>query len=67
MNAARRRPMKEDTIFRIASMTKPLTAVAIMMLAEEGKLSVDDPASKYLPALKHLADSVYCTSQRSRS
>jgi CubicO group peptidase (beta-lactamase class C family) len=44
--------MKDDTIFRIASMTKPLTTVAIMMLAEEGKLSVDDPASKYIPALK---------------
>jgi CubicO group peptidase (beta-lactamase class C family) len=53
MNVARQRAMKEDTIFRIASMTKPVTAVAIMMLAEEGKLSIEDPASKYLPTLKN--------------
>jgi CubicO group peptidase (beta-lactamase class C family) len=52
MNVARRKAMQDDTIFRIQSMTKPLTAVAIMMLQEEGKLSVEDPASKYIPALK---------------
>jgi CubicO group peptidase (beta-lactamase class C family) len=37
-----------DSIFNIASMTKPVTSVAIMMLAEQGKLSIDDPVSKYL-------------------
>jgi methyl acetate hydrolase len=37
-----------DTIFNIASMTKPVTSVAIMMLAEQGKLKIDDPVSKYL-------------------
>ncbi len=45
-------PMTKDTVFRIASMTKPVTSVAIMMLVEQGKLRLDDPASKYLPALK---------------
>ncbi|MCW5734657.1 MAG: beta-lactamase family protein [Enhydrobacter sp.] len=43
-------PMKTDTIFRIASMTKPITTVAAMMLMEEGKLTLADPVSKYIPA-----------------
>jgi len=47
-------PMKEDTIFRIASMTKPITSVAVMMLVEEGKLRLDDPVSKHLPEFKNL-------------
>ncbi len=42
-------PMKTDTIFRIASMTKPITSVAAMMLVEEGRLSLADRVSKYLP------------------
>jgi CubicO group peptidase (beta-lactamase class C family) len=42
-------PMKADTIFRIASMTKPITAIAVLMLEDEGKLSVDDPVEKHLP------------------
>lgn len=42
-------PMREDTIFRIASQTKALTSVAIMMLMEEGKLVMDDPLGKFLP------------------
>src|SRR6185436_11186775 len=42
-------PMQPDAIFAIASMTKPVTSVAIMMLAEQGKLKLDDPVSKYLP------------------
>jgi len=46
--------MKADAIFRIASMTKPFTSLAIMMLAEEGQLSIADPASKYLPEFKGL-------------
>ncbi len=41
--------MREDTIFRIASQTKALTSVAIMMLMEEGKLVLDDPLGKFLP------------------
>lgn len=47
-------PMKSDVIFRIASMSKPFTSLAIMMLAEEGKLSIAEPASKYLPEFKDL-------------
>ncbi len=43
-------PMTNDTIFRIASMTKPIVSVAAMMLMEEGKLSLADPVSKYIPA-----------------
>jgi CubicO group peptidase (beta-lactamase class C family) len=42
-------PMKADTLFRIASMTKPITAIGIMILADEGKLSPDDDVAKYLP------------------
>jgi len=44
-------PMTKDAIFRLYSMTKPYTSVAIMMLMEEGKLRVSDPVSKFLPAL----------------
>lgn len=44
-----KRPMATDSIFWIASMTKPITATAVMMMQDEGKLSVDDPVSKYLP------------------
>src|SRR5690348_1247197 len=43
-----------DEIFNIASMTKPVTSVAIMMLAEQGKLSIDDPVSRYLPGFDNL-------------
>jgi CubicO group peptidase (beta-lactamase class C family) len=50
----KKEPMRPDAIFWIASMTKPITATAIMMLQEEGKLSVDDPASKYIPELANL-------------
>jgi CubicO group peptidase (beta-lactamase class C family) len=42
--------MTMDTIFNLASMTKPIAATAIMMLVEEGRLDLDDPLSKYLPA-----------------
>jgi CubicO group peptidase (beta-lactamase class C family) len=47
-----RRPMRRDTIFRIASMTKPITALAIMQLVEAGKIDVEDPVEKYLPEFK---------------
>ena len=43
------RPMQNDTIFQIMSMTKPVTAIGIMMLAEEGKLALRDPVEEYLP------------------
>lgn len=45
-------PMQKDNIFRIASQTKAITSVAIMILFEEGKLLLDDPVSKYIPAYK---------------
>jgi methyl acetate hydrolase len=51
-DVARDIPMSSDTVFRIASMTKPVTSVGIMMLYEEGKLRLDDPAGNYLPAYK---------------
>ncbi|HZM92453.1 MAG TPA: serine hydrolase domain-containing protein, partial [Vicinamibacterales bacterium] len=46
------RPMTKDTIFNMASMTKPVTSVAIMMLVDEGKLKLDDEVAKYLPKYK---------------
>lgn len=46
-------PMRTDTLFRLASMTKPVTAVAILMLVEEGKLVLSDPVSKFIPEFKH--------------
>ena len=49
------RPMRPDNIFWIASMTKPITGTAVLMLHEEGKLSVDDPVEKYIPEFQGLA------------
>jgi CubicO group peptidase (beta-lactamase class C family) len=51
---ARTIPMKPDAIFWIASMTKPVTSVAAMMLVEEGKLELDVPVARYLPQLKDM-------------
>ena len=47
-------PMQTDSIFRIFSMTKSLTAVSVAMLLEEGKLALTDPVSKYIPAFKDM-------------
>ena len=47
-------PMTPDTIFRIASMTKPITSVAVMMLYEEGHFRLNEPVSKYIPAFKEM-------------
>ncbi len=52
---ATNRPMNTDALFWIASMTKPITGVAILMLQDEGKLSVDDPVAKYIPELAKAA------------
>jgi CubicO group peptidase (beta-lactamase class C family) len=49
-DVATRLPMTADTIFRLYSMSKPITSVAAMMLVEDGKLSLADPVSKYIPA-----------------
>src|ERR1039458_1762200 len=51
---AAKAPMRAETICWIASMTKPITATAVLMLQDEGKLSVDDPVAKYLPELGDL-------------
>jgi CubicO group peptidase (beta-lactamase class C family) len=48
---ATKAPMRRDSIFRIYSMTKPITSVTAMMLVEEGRMTLSDPAAKYLPAL----------------
>jgi len=49
-DVATKLPMSADTIFRLYSMSKPITSVAAMMLVEDGKLKLDDPVSKYIPA-----------------
>jgi CubicO group peptidase (beta-lactamase class C family) len=52
MDLESKRPMQKDAIFRIASMSKPITGVAVMMMLEEGKLRLSDPVSKFLPEFK---------------
>ena len=52
---ASKTPMAEDTLFRLYSMSKPITSVAIMMLQEQGKLSVSDPVANYLPAFSNMS------------
>jgi CubicO group peptidase (beta-lactamase class C family) len=51
---ARGLPMERDTLFRIASMTKPITSAAALMLMEEGKLKLDDPIAKWMPEFAHM-------------
>src|SRR6266853_971637 len=53
-DVAAKRPMTPDTLFWIASMTKPITGMAILMLQDEGKLNVADPVAKYLPEFANL-------------
>src|SRR5258706_11399870 len=57
-------PMKPDAIFRIASMTKPITSVAVMMLAEEGKIDLLAPVSQYLPEFKDVKVGVGCATYK---
>jgi CubicO group peptidase (beta-lactamase class C family) len=47
------KPMQKDTMFRICSMTKPITSTAVMMLCEEGKFLLEDPISRYLPEFRN--------------
>lgn len=54
MDVAAKKPMRPDALFWIASQSKPITAAALMILVDEGKVSVDDPVEKYLPELKDL-------------
>jgi len=53
-DSASGRELKSDALFRIASMTKPVTSVALMQLVEQGRIGLDDPAEKYLPELAGL-------------
>ena len=50
MDRERGKPVADDTIFRIYSMTKPITSVALMMLFEEGRFQLNDPVYRFLPA-----------------
>jgi CubicO group peptidase (beta-lactamase class C family) len=58
----RKVPVKDDTIFRIYSMSKPITSVAFMMLVEEGRVALDEPVHKYIPEWKNLGVFVAGTS-----
>ena len=52
MDVAAKKPMRPDALFWIASMSKPITATAFMILVDEGKVSLDDPVEKYIPEFK---------------
>ena len=54
MDLESKKPMEKDTIFRLASMSKAITAVAVLMLIEEGKVRLDDPVSKFIPEFKQM-------------
>ncbi|MGA3085096.1 MAG: serine hydrolase domain-containing protein [Thermodesulfobacteriota bacterium] len=58
-NVEKQIPMTKETIFRIASMTKPITSVALMMLYEQGKFQLGDPISNWLPAYKNMQVAVF--------
>lgn len=53
LDAENKIPMRKDALFRIASMTKPITSIALMMLWEEGKFQLNDPVEKFLPEFKN--------------
>ena len=52
MDVETKQPMPKDGIFRLASMSKPITAVAVMMMVEEGKVRLNDPVSRFIPEFK---------------
>ncbi len=54
MDIESKKPMTKDAIFRIASMTKPVTGAAVMMMVEEGKIRLTDPVSKFIPEFKDM-------------
>nr|QRD81014.1 lipolytic protein [uncultured bacterium] len=54
MDVERGRPLQHDTLFRIYSMTKPITSVALMMLVEDGLIALDDPVHRYIPQWRDL-------------
>src|SRR5690606_23709711 len=54
MDVERARPATSDTLFRIYSMTKPVTSIALMQLYEQGRFLLDDPVHKYIPSWRNL-------------
>jgi CubicO group peptidase (beta-lactamase class C family) len=54
MDVETKKPMARDNLFRLASMSKPITGVAVMMLVEEGKIRLNDPVSRFIPEFAHL-------------
>ena len=66
MDLESRRPMRDDTLFRIASMTKPIVGVGVMMMVEENKLRLDDPVSRYIPEFRNLRVAVAAARGRQR-
>src|SRR6478672_5581664 len=54
MDVESNKPMPKDGIFRLASMSKPITGAAVMMLVEEGKVRLNDPVSRFIPEFKNL-------------
>jgi CubicO group peptidase (beta-lactamase class C family) len=58
MDADSKQPMQKDSFFRMASMTKPVAATAILMLVEEGRIRLGDPVSKFLPSFRNFAVAV---------
>lgn len=67
MDREAKTPMRKDAIFRIASMSKPVTGVAIMMLVEEGKVRLNDPVSRFIPEFKDTKVAVPKTGTPSRT
>ncbi len=66
MDLESRRPMRDDTLFRIASMTKPIVGVGVMLMVEESKLRLDDPVSRYVPEFRNLRVAVRAARGRQR-
>src|SRR5690554_4121518 len=54
MDVERNKPARRDTVFRIYSMTKPVTSIAMMQLYEQGRFLLDDPVHRYIPSWKNL-------------
>src|SRR5580658_2740448 len=64
MDLETKKPMARDSLFRMASMTKPVIGTAVMMMLEEGKLELGDPVSKYIPQFKDMKVAVLQTPGR---
>src|SRR5579864_8234182 len=66
MDLDSRKPMAKDAMFRVASMTKPITGLAIMMMIEEGKVRLTDPVSRYIPEFRSMKVAVPLPAQGGR-